>query len=383
MGSDVMASNDAPVELLVTGPDMAIVEQLGVQVAAVAKTVPGMVQVSTSSSMLQPQDLVTVDRTRAAQLGLTPDDVTQQAYYATHGGLTTEYFNPQGLRHDTILLRYAGGERATVADLAAVQIVGKNGAMVPLASIAQIRRNLGPTLIEHDGLRPSVAVLGYYRKGGRGEMALDMDTIMGATAQVPFPRGYGIEMRGDMTEMMQSFDRLLGAMKIAVVFVFLLLLAQFRSLTHPLVMLLAIPLELLGVFGGLMLARQNFSTVSILGIVVANGMAVSNAILLLDLILRNRDTGMSRIDAILAAGPVRLRPILMTTIVSIVVLIPVAFFPKTGIDAYSPLATVIIGGLTISTVLTLFVVPVLYSAFDDLGKRLRSRKIVEGEPVHA
>jgi len=158
-------------------------------------------------------------------------------------------------------------------------------------------------------------------------------------------------------------------------------------------MLLAIPLELLGVFGGLMLAHQNLSTVSILGIVVANGMAVSNAILLLDLILRNREKGMSRVDAILDAGPVRLRPILMTTIVSLVVLIPVAFFPKTGIDAYSPLATVIIGGLTISTVLTLFVVPVLYSAFDDLGTRLRRRKHVElaGEavpstasgPVHA
>ena len=374
MGSDVMASNDAPVELLVTGPDVATVERLGARVAEIAKTVPGMVQVSTSSSMLQPQAIITVDRTRAAQLGLTPDDVTQQAYYATHGGLTTEYFNPRGLRHDTILVRYAASERATTSDLASAQIVGKNGSVVPLASIATIRRNLGPTLIEHDGLRPSVAVLGYYRKGGRGEMALDTDTIMGALAQVSFPLGYAIEMRGDMTEMAQSFDRLLGAMKIAAVFVFLLLLAQFRSVTHPLVMLLAIPLELLGVFGGLLLAHQNFSTVSILGIVVANGMAVSNAILLLDLILHNRKNGMSRNEAILAAGPVRLRPILMTTIVSLVVLIPVAFFPKTGIDAYAPLATVIIGGLTISTVLTLFVVPVLYAAFDQLGVRLAARR---------
>lgn len=374
MGSDVMASNDAPVELLVTGPDAAGAQRLGAQVADVARTVPGLVQVSTSASMLQPQQVLTVDRTRAAQLGLTPDDVTQQAYYATHGGLTTEYFNPQGLRHDTILLRYAGAERATPADLAAVRIVGKGGAAVPLGSLARIERNLGPTLIEHDGLRPSVAVLGYYRKGGRGEMALDMDTIMGALAQIPFPRGYGIEMRGDMTEMMQSFDRLLNAMKIAALFVFLLLVAQFRSLAHPLVMLLAIPLELLGVFGGLLLAHQSFSTVSILGIVVANGMAVSNAILLLDLILHNRKDGMSRSEAILAAGPVRLRPILMTTIVSLVVLVPVAFFPKTGIDAYAPLATVIIGGLTISTVLTLFVVPVLYAAFDELGLRRRARR---------
>jgi len=374
MGADVMASNNAPVELLITGPDGRVVEQLAAQVAVVARKIPGMVQVSTSSAMMQPEERISVDRTRASQLGLSPDEVEQQAYYATHGGLTAEYFNPQGLRHDTILVRYDGADRATSSDLGSVQIVGKNGMAVPLSSIAQIDRAIGPTLIEHDGLRLSASVLGYYRKGGRGEMALDMDTIMGAMAQVPFPHGYSIEMRGDMTEMMQSFDRLLNAMKIAILFVFLLLVAQFRSLTHPLVMLLAIPLELLGVFGGLLLAHQNFSTVSILGIVVANGMAVSNAILLLDLILHKRAEGMSREQAILEAGPIRLRPILMTTIVSLVVLIPVAFFPKTGIDAYSPLATVIIGGLTISTVLTLFVVPVLYTAFDDLSLRLRKRR---------
>jgi len=201
-----------------------------------------------------------------------------------------------------------------------------------------------------------------------------MDVMNRAMAQVSFPIGYTFQMRGDMTEMMQSFDRLLGAMKIAIVFVFLLLLAQFRSFTQPLVMLLAIPLELLGVFGGLLLAHQSFSTVSILGIVVANGMAVSNAILLLDLIIRRRAEGLSRHDAILAAGPVRLRPILMTTIVSLVVLAPVAFFPKTGLDAYSPLATVIIGGLTVSTVLTLFVVPVLHDTFGELADRWNARR---------
>ena len=179
-------------------------------------------------------------------------------------------------------------------------------------------------------MRPSVSVLGFYRKGGPGEMDLDMNVLMRGMAAIPFPQGYGMEMRGDMTEMMQSFDRLIGAMKIAVLFVFLLLVAQFRSVVQPLVMLLAIPLQLLGMFGGLLFAHQSFSTVSILGIVVANGMAVSNAILLLDLIIRNRNEGMTRREAILYAGPVRLEPILMTTIVSLIVLAPVAFFPQLG-----------------------------------------------------
>jgi HAE1 family hydrophobic/amphiphilic exporter-1 len=326
-----------------------------------------MVQVSTSATMAQPEIRLDVDRARAAQLGLSSQDVEQQAYYAAHGGLTTEYYNPEGVRHDQILVRYAAGQRSDSGDFARVQIVGKNGMVVPLISLAQIRRDVGPTLIEHDGLERGVSVLGYYRKGSSGEMALDMQTMMNALAQIPFPQGYGIAMRGDMTEMMQSFDRLIGAMKVAVLFVFLLLVAQFRSFVQPLVMLLAIPLQLLGVSVALLLAHQNISTVAILGIVVANGMAVSNAILLLDLILHKRAEGLSVREAILVAGPIRLRPILMTTIVSLIVLVPVAFFPKTGIDAYSPLATVIIGGLSVSTVLTLFVVPVLHDAFDELG----------------
>jgi HAE1 family hydrophobic/amphiphilic exporter-1 len=373
MGSDVMATSNAPVELLVYGPDLAQLHALAAKVADIARTVPGLVQVSTSAALAQPEERLHVDRTRAAQIGLSPADVEMQAYYATHGGLTTQYFNPENVRHDQILVRYAADERATSGDLSRVQIAGTDGRVVPLLGLARIDRSAAPTLIEHDGLRRSVSIFGYYRKGARGEMALDMQTMMGALAQVPFPTGYGIAMRGDMTEMMASFDRLLGAMKLAVFFVLLLLVAQFRSFLQPLVMLLAIPLQLLGVSAALLLAHQNLSTVSILGIVVANGMAVSNAILLLDLIVRRRKAGLSSREAILEAGPVRLRPILMTTIVSLVVLAPVAFLPKTGIDAYSPLATVIIGGLTVSTVLTLLVVPVLFDLLADRATWWRER----------
>ncbi len=373
MGSDVMSTTAAPVDLLVYGPNLVELHELAGQLAAIARGVPGLVQVGTSSALEQPEERVIVDRTRASQLGLTPDDVLSQAYYATHGGLTTQYFNPENLRHDTILVRYARRERNVTGDLSTVQIVGKDGAVVPLRAVARIERSVGPTLIEHHDLRRTVSVLGYYRKGGPGTMALETSVEMSALAQISFPVGYGIELRGDMTEMTSSFARLVDAMKLAIVFVFLLLVAQFRSFVRPLEMLFAIPLELLGIFGALLLAHQNFSTVSILGIVVANGMAVSNAILLLDLIVRKRKEGMERDAAILDAGPIRLRPILMTTIVSVVVLVPVAFFPKTGLDAYSSLATVIIGGLTISTVLTLLVVPVLHASLDDLGLWWRAR----------
>ncbi len=366
MGADVMASNSAPVEILLYGPDRNELYRLADIVADQARTIHGLLEVSTSSALTQPEQHIVVDRTRAAEIGLTPQEVQTQAYYGLHGGLTSEYFNPANLRHDTILVRYASDQRDQTGDISAVQIVGNDGQVVPLAAVATVERAVGPSLIEHDDLRPSVSVLGFYRKGGPGEMDLDMNVLTRGMAAVPFPQGYGMEMRGDMTEMRQSFDRLINAMKVAALFVFLLLMAQFRSVRQALVMLLAIPLQLLGMFGALLLTRQHFSTVSILGIVVANGMAVSNAILLLDMIIRKRKEGLPRREAILYAAPIRLEPILMTTIVSLIVLVPVAFFPKTGIDAYSPLATVIIGGLSISTILTLFVVPVLHDMLDDI-----------------
>jgi HAE1 family hydrophobic/amphiphilic exporter-1 len=137
-------------------------------------------------------------------------------------------------------------------------------------------------------------------------------------------------------------------------------------------MVFSLSLVSTGVLGGLYLAGQTFSTVSILAVVILVGMMMTVSVLLIDLVLRLRAEGMPRDEAILTAAPIRLRPILMTSLISIVVLIPVAFFPRTGIDAYAPLATVVIGGLTIGTVLALFVVPVVHTYTDDLTSLVRS-----------
>jgi HAE1 family hydrophobic/amphiphilic exporter-1 len=210
-------------------------------------------------------------------------------------------------------------------------------------------------------------VLGYYRKGGPPSMELSMDLVMAAHGKLDFPPGYGVELRGDMTQMEESFQRLLRGLYLAVIFMFLLLVAQFRSLIEPFNMIFSLSLMVTGILGGLLLARQTFSTVSILAVVILTGMMMTVAVLMIDLVLRLRSEGVPRDEAILTAAPIRLRPILMTSLISIVVLIPVAFFPRTGIDAYAPLATVVIGGLSIGTLLALFVVPVLHTYTDDLA----------------
>ena len=379
MGADVMASSLAPIELLVYGPDLERLSWLAEKTENIMeRDYPDIYQPATAWSLDLQELRVEVDQRRAAELSLTPAQVAEQAYYALNGGLTREFFNPPQVRKSTVLIRYEEGQRKDLTDLENVVITAPDGTRVPLKTLATISVHRAPSVIQRDGLRRVNSVLGYYRQGGPGSMQLTMDVMMDSLMQLPYPPGYGIEQRGDMTQMMDSFSRLLWGMVLALLFIYLSLVMQFHSLTQPLTMMAAIPLEAVGVMAGLYLAGQAFSTVSILGIIVLNGMDVTASILLVDHILHLRKEGVERDEAVALSGPVRLPPILMTVLVTMVVMTPVALFPKTGMDAYSPLAVVVLGGLAFSTVLTLLVIPVLYTLVDDseqwlsrTSKRLR------------
>ena len=157
---------------------------------------------------------------------------------------------------------------------------------------------------------------------------------------------------------------------LSVALMYLVLVIQFRGFLQPLQMLASLPLELAGVFVGLWLAHQAFSTVSILGIIVLTGMDITTAVLMIDLIMKYRDQGMDRDTAITRACPDRLRPILMTAGITLVVMLPIAFAPKTGLDAYQPLATAVVGGLISGTILSLFDIPIMHTYVDDFVKWL-------------
>ncbi|MCL6474132.1 MAG: efflux RND transporter permease subunit [Firmicutes bacterium] len=379
MGSDVMASSAAPIQLLVYGPDLKIVSMLAEQVAHIARTqVPDIYQVATSWAMEKPTYQIQVDARRAAELGLTPAEIAEQAYYALRGGFTTEFFRMENKRQTTILIRYDEKDRLSPSDIEQLSITTADGRQVPLKTVARVEYRETPTLIERDNFRRVVSVMGYYRKadyvppGREGEqvrnrpsMDVAMDVMMRAQMQLNWPPGYGIEVRGDMTQMMDSFRRLLQGLMLAVVFIFLVLVAQFRGFLQPAQMVFSLPLELSGVFFALWLTGQAFSSVSIMAVIVLTGMDITTAILLIDLIMRYRDQGIPRNKAVIQACPQRLRPILMTSLTTIIALSPVAFAPPTGIDAYQPLGTVIIGGLIAGTVLTLLDIPIMHTLVDD------------------
>lgn len=363
MGSDVMASSAAPIQLVVYGPDLRILSRLGEQVAQIAKETPGMVQVDTTWAMSRPAYRLRLDLPRVAQAGLDPEEIAQQAYFALGGGLANEFYRLDNLRQANVLVRFKEEQRRPGPESLEQLVLGK----VPLASVAEVTYEAAPSLIEHDGFRRTIGVTGFYRLGGPYSMELSMNVMMRALAELNWPPGYGLEVRGDMTQMMDSFRRLLVGLLLSLLFTFLILMAQFRGVLQPLQMVL--PQEMFGVFFFLWLNGQAFSTVSILGIIVASGMDAAAAILMLEEIARLREQGLPRDEAVVAAAPSRLRPILMTNSITILTMIPVAFFPGPGIDAYSPLASVVIGGLLYGTVLNLALTPVMHTLVDDAARR--------------
>jgi HAE1 family hydrophobic/amphiphilic exporter-1 len=371
MGSDVMASSEAPVTILVSGPDLNVLSKLGEQVAGIARKTPGAYQVATSWAMEKPSYVLNVDSNRAAQIGLTPSDVADQAYYAMGGALADEFYRLPNIRQDTINIRYQQDQRESAGDLLEMQITGKDGVQTPLKTLATITPELSPTIIQHDGLRRSVSVLAYYRKGGPPSMDLAMQILSRSSGELNFPPGYSMEVRGDMTQMMDSFARLLRGLELALLLIFLVLIAQFGGLLPPLQMLLSIPLELSGVFFGLWISHQAFSSVSIVAIIVLTGMDITTAILLIDQIMRRRrEGGRERDDSIAIACRDRLRPIIMTSLITIITMLPLAIAPRTGMDAYQPLGTVIVSGLLVGTLLSLLVIPVMHALVDELDNRV-------------
>jgi HAE1 family hydrophobic/amphiphilic exporter-1 len=257
-------------------------------------------------------------------------------------------------------------------------ITSADGKQVPLKSVAHLEYRDAPTVIGHDQMRRAITVMGYYRKGEPPSMDVGMDVMMKSMAKLNWPPGYTIELRGDMTQMMDAFGRLFAGLQLAILFIFLVLVAQFRGFLQPLQMVFSLPLELSGVFFALWLAHQAFSSVSIMAVIILTGMDITTAILLIDQILRHREAGLPRDEAIIKACPERLRPILMTSVITIIVMLPVSISPKTGMDAYSPLGTVVVGGLIVGTILSLLDIPIMHAYIDDLLNwlsHLRKREV--------
>lgn len=387
MGSDVMATALAPVALVIYGDDLKQLDMLGKEVLRIAKEDVvdprsgrnDIAQPFLSWEMSKPTYTLVVDEDKAAAHGLSPADISMQAYYGLRGGLTEEFYRLPNRRPISIQVRYGEESYNDLSDLDTMFVTGAGGEQVPLLELVSLQKREAPSMIEHDQLRRVVSFGGYYRHYGRPSMDVTMDLQMRAQAKLNWPLGYGIDARGDMTQMMDSFRILLFGLVIALVLMYFVLVAQFNGFLQPLQMMFSLPLELSGVFFMLWIMHQAFSTVSILGVIILSGMDIVTAILMIDLIIEYRRSGLPRNKAVVAASPQRLRPILMTALITVFVMSLIGFAPKSGLDAYQPLGTVIVGGLVAGTILSLLDIPIMHTLVDDLVRWLQV-KVLKRDP---
>lgn len=366
-----VAGARAPVEVLVKGTDLDQVYAYGRQIREMADTQSrGLHSAYLDKVYGVPQVQVDVDQARTKALGLSVADVVGQVYYAINGGFTQTFFNPEPMYyHSRLLIRYRGDQRATPTDLENLKIRTPQGIQVPLKAVADIREAVGYDRIHTFDTIYAASVLGYYKELGLKETTMSL--LMPAKMQFSLPKGYAIGPAGLMGTMLQAFNELQVGLKIALVAVYLLLVVQFRSFAIAIVLMMAIPLQGLGAIGALWLRDMAWSPPVLWGQVILAGIVLSNSILMIDKVLALRREGVDRHTAIVAASTLRMRPVLMTALAAGAAMFPVAISPPPATEQFRNIATGISGGLIVSTLMTLIVIPVAYSLMDDFMRLMK------------
>ncbi len=359
---------EAPIALTVRGEDLGVLKNAAELVAQEVRRVPGTRDVRTSLEEGKPEVEVRLDRDRAAAYGLGTAQVAQTLRTAVFGQVVTRYRS--GGEELDLRVRLAPGARQRVQDLGDLRIASPAGIAVPLREIAELREVEGPSIITRENQTRVCYVTGDLKGRPLGDVMKDVQARLAA---LRLPPGYEIIYGGEHKEMKESFGSLTFALLLGVLLVYMVMASQFESLFHPFVIMFTMPLAFIGVVLGLVLTGKTFNIATFIGVIMLAGIVVNNAIVLVDYINTLRRRGMELREAILQAGPVRLRPVLMTALTTILGMVPLALGIGEGAEADAPLAVAVIGGLTVATFLTLVVVPVVYTLLEDLGSRLQGR----------
>jgi len=370
MGATPVNTARAPVEAVIKGPDLEEVAKIGKKGLAIAQRTPGVVQPFTSWSMTMPQYHLKIDRVRAKELGLDVPQIAREAYYALNGGMTSEFFKPEGgYRHRRLQLRYKSDQRVTLEDLRQVKLQLPDGGHISLKDVATIELKNGTDLVYKEDLQYAMSVLGQYR--GVGLRMATSGVIMGVKTSATLPKGYTVQPKGLMLDMMDNLYRLYSALALAIFILMFMLLLQTQSWVCTLAILMDAPLQVFGAIFFLYWRGMYWSPPVVWGLTIATAAVMATGIYLLDKVEQERAAGKSRREAIISGGTIRLIPVLMTAITFTAAFIPPMFAPPTGMDRFRPIATALIGAIISSTALSLIVVPVVYSLLDDAKEFLR------------
>lgn len=368
--SAMMGHGMAPIQVRVEGDDLKVLTEIAKQVQTVMASVPGTREVEIGSEEGRPELALVVDRAKAAHYGLSPAQIVSTVQTAMQGQTITRY-REAGEEIDVKII-FPKELRESIAHLRSIEFLTPTGLKVPLGEVAELNIEQGLTDINRRNQTRFISVT--CQISGRDLNSVMNDINLLLDEQLQLPDGYSIHMGGSAEEMVNAFSSLTKALLLAIALVYMIMAAQFESFLHPFVIMFSMPVAIVGVILGLLVTGSTLNVISFIGIIMLAGIVVNNAIVLVDYINTLRSRGMERDEAIVLGGQVRLRPILMTTLTTILAMLPMMFEAGEGGEAGAPLAAAVVGGLTISTLLTLVLVPVVYSIFDDWGQRIMRRR---------
>jgi multidrug efflux pump len=336
-----------------------------------ARQIPALINVDTDLKLQKPELTVSFDRDRAEDLGVPVADVAS-TLQTMLGERRVSTFTMDNKLYE-VMTRLEADERATPSDIRGIQVRGRDGQLVQLDQLATVSEGIGPVALAHYNRMRSFTLTASVAPGFTLGEALDS---LYAASETLLPPGTALALSGESRELEESGNALFFAFALAIIVVFMVLAAQFESLVHPLTVLLAVPLSVTGALVTLYLAGSTLNLYSQIGMILLIGLVTKNSILLVEYANQLRARGREVVDAMIEAGQVRLRPILMTAVATIVGAMPIALGLGSGSASRRPLGYAIVGGLTFSTLLTLFLVPVVWIMLERVRQRRREKRIV-------
>jgi hydrophobic/amphiphilic exporter-1 (mainly G- bacteria), HAE1 family len=371
-GLAVRVGWNRPIQIFVMGPEIGELNRISQELLAKVKAIPGTVDVESSYKPTSPTLDIVVNRALASDLGVSMASIVSTTRAMIAGEDAGQWEGPDGENHQ-VLVRLPRNDRTAVADLDKLFVptsaLNADGSprMVPLRQVAEFVPSFAERQIERRNLQRLIQVFsGVAATHTEGQVS---DEVQKALKTITLPPGYSFQSGGSSQDMAESMGYAGAALGLAVIFIYLILASQFGSFLQPIAIMASLPLSLIGVFLSLRLFGTTLNLFSIIGFIMLMGLVTKNAILLVDFTNHSRREGMPRDDAILASGQVRLRPILMTTTAMIGGMLPLALAFGAGSEQQSPMAHAVIGGIITSTIMTLVVVPVLYTYFDTWGEK--------------
>ncbi|MBN2498237.1 MAG: efflux RND transporter permease subunit [Deltaproteobacteria bacterium] len=346
-------TEDLTVEI--RGFRLETLDALAREAAAAVAEVPGVADVDTSRDPGVPQHEIRIDRAKVADMGLSIRDVTEALKTAVAGSQAGEY-RTEGNSY-RILVKLENAELLSLDEILSLSLTTSTGSQVLLRNLVSTDAGRGPLLIDRKDQQRIVMVRANVAGRSMGEVAGD---IQARLAEIPRPANYSLEVAGEYEEQQEAFRELLISFLLAILLVYMVLASQYESLTNPLIVMFAVPVAAIGVLVTLYLTRTTVNVQSFIGSIMLGGVVVNNAILLVDQAAGLSREGLGAREAALEAGRRRLRPVLMTTLTTVLGLLPLALGIGEGADAQAPLARAVIGGLIGATPITLLLVPVIY-----------------------